>query len=184
MQYIVPGYFSILVFSFVLSKKTDIKNSLIFSCVVSYILLSFVSLLRVRWFKQLPDTAFINSGLSIIVGVLFSCLISILSQRMWFKKATVKLFHKTLNNDIWRDVFDLEKGSNLKVYLKDQDYYVIGHLKNYEEEGNDSWIALNGFAKFDKKTNENYKEEPNYLKKSNIIITFRFSDIEHIEIFN
>lgn len=108
---------------------------------------------------------------------------TILSQRKWFKKITVKLFHKTLNNDIWRDIFDLENGSNLKVYLKDQDYYIIGHLKNHEEKGNDSWIALSAFAKFDKETNKNYKNEQSYLDKKDIIITVRFSDIEHIEIF-
>lgn len=142
-----------------------------------------MSLIRIEWFNWIPDTAIINSGLSIIIGILSVCVMTILSQRKWFKKITVKLFHKTLNNDIWRDIFDLENGSNLKVYLKDQDYYIIGHLKNHEEKGNDSWIALSAFAKFDKETNKNYKNEPSYLDKKDIIITVRFSDIEHIEIF-
>lgn len=146
-------------------------------------MLSVVSLIRIEWSNWIPDTAIINSGLSIIIGILSVCIITILSQRKWFKKITIKLFHKTLNNDIWRDIFDLENGSNLKVYLKDQDYYIIGHLKNHEEKGNDSWIALSAFAKFDKETNKNYKNEPSYLDKKDVIITVRFSDIEHIEIF-
>lgn len=124
-----------------------------------------------------------NSGLSIMIGILFVCLMAILSQRKWFRKITVKLFHKTLNNDIWRDVLDLENGSNLKVYLKNQEYYIVGHHKNHEEKGNDSWIALSAFAKFDKETNKNYKNEPNYLDREDIIITLRLADIEHIEIF-
>lgn len=172
-----------ILFEFALSKKMDVKNMLIASCVISYTLLSLVSIIRIKWFGWIPNTAIINSGLSIIIGVLFVCFIVILSQRKWFRKITVKLFHKTLNNDIWRDVFDLEKGSNLKVYLKDKDYYVIGHHKNHEEKGNDSWIALSAFAKFDKETNLNYKNEPSYLDKKDVIITIRFSDIEHIEIF-
>ncbi len=170
-------------FEFALSKKIDTKNILIASCVISYALLSFMSLIRIKWLEWLPNTAIINSGLSIVLGALFVCLIVILSQRKWFRKITVKLFHKTLNNDIWRDVLDLENGSNLKVYLKDKDYYVIGHHKNHEEKGNDSWIALSAFAKFDKITNENYKNEPVYLDRKDVIITIRFSDIEHIEIF-
>lgn len=183
LQYIIPGYLSIVTFCFALSKKINTKNILLFSCTISYVLLSFVSLIRINFFKQLPDTAIINSALSIIIGVISACLITILSQRKMFKKITVKLFHKTLNNDIWRDVLDLENGSNLKVYLKDQDYYIIGHHKNHEENGNDSWLALSAFAKLDKDTNEYYKNEPIYLDKSNITIIIRFSDVEHIEIF-
>lgn len=168
---------------FALSKKIDVKNVLVTSCVISYALLAVISLIRVKWFSWIPNTAIINSGLSIIIGVLFACLISILSQRKWFRKITVKLFHKTLNDDIWRDVLDLENGSNLKVYLKGRDYYIIGHHKNHEEKGNDSWLALSAFAKIDKETNNNYKNEPSYLDKSDVLITIRFSDIEHIEIF-
>lgn len=159
------------------------KNRMIASCVISYAFLSIVSLIRIKWFDWIPNTAIINSGLSIIIGLLFVCLIAISSQRKWFKKITVKLFHKTLNDDIWRDVFDLENGSNLKVYLKDKDYYIIGHLKNYEEKENDSWIALRSFAKFHKETNENYENEPNYLDNKDVVIVVRFSDIEHIEVF-
>lgn len=172
-----------MILLFALSKKIDVKNIMLFSCIISYALMSFIALIRIKWFKKLPDDAIINSGLSIILGIIISCLIAIISQRKWFRKITIKLFHKTFNNDIWRDVFDLEKGSNLKVYLKEKDYYVIGHLKNYEEKGNDSWIALNSFAKFDKETNKNYKNEPSYLNKKDVIITLKFADIEHIEIF-
>jgi len=184
LQYIVPGYLSIKWFEFILSKHTEPKNLLIFSCAASYCFLSLTSLLRIKWFRNIPDTAFINSALSIILGIVIVSIIAIFSQRKWFKRFTVKLFHKTLNDDIWRDVLDLENGSNLKVYLKDKDYYLIGHHKNHEEKGNDSWLALSGFAKFNKETNNNYKNEPSYINNEKIIITVRFSDIEHIEIFN
>ncbi len=184
LQYIIPGYFTIILFSFSLSKKIDNKNILIFSCVISYCLLSIVSLIRIKIFRNFPNTAIVNSALSILLGFIIVCIIVILSQRKFFRKLTVKLFHKTLNDDIWRDVLDLEKGSNLKVYLKDKDYYIVGHHKNHEEKGNDSWLALSGFAKYDKTTNKKCENEPSYLGQNNILITVRFSDIEHIEIFN
>lgn len=183
LQYLVPGYLAAKWFEFTLSKKIDTKNLLIFSCAVSYSFLSLISLLRIKWLKAIPDTAIINSALSIIIGIIIVSVIAVLSQRKWFKNLTVKLFHKTLNDDIWRDVLDLDNGSNLKVYLKDKDYYLIGHHKNHEEKGNDSWLALSGFAKFDKETNKNYKNEPSYINNEKIVITIRFSDIEHIEIF-
>ena len=95
----------------------------------------------------------------------------------------VKTFHKTPNDDIWRDVLDLDNGSNLKVYLRNQDYYLIGHHKNHEEKDGESWLALSGFCKIDKVTNQNYGTEPSFLNREDVIITVRFSDIEHIEIF-
>ena len=188
LQYIVPGYLAIKWFEFTLSRKINTKNSLIFSCVASYCLLAIVSLIRVKLFNSLPDTAIVNSAIAIILGCILVSIIAILSQWKYFRKITVKLFHKTLNDDIWRDVLDLKHGSNLKVYLKDKDYYLIGHHKNHEENGSDSWLALSAFGKYDKETNKNFNNEPNFTenKKENEfrIITVKFSDIEHIEIFN
>jgi hypothetical protein len=183
LQYIVPGYLVLKLTQFTLSKKINAKNELIISCVISYVFLSIISLFRIKWFKRVPDTAIINSALSIFIGIILVVLIVIVSQRKWFKRIIVKLFHKTLSDDIWGDVLDLENGSNLKVYFKDKDYYLIGQHKNHEKKGNDSWMALKGFAKFDKKTNQNYKDEPSYLGNPNIFVTFRLSDVEHIEIF-
>lgn len=184
LQYIVPGYITIMVFSFSLSKKVKKNNLIIFSCIVSYVLITLISLFRIKCFTKIPDNAMINSALAIILGIVIACLIAIVSQRKWFKKVTIKLFHKTLSDDIWRDVFDLENGSNLKVFLKDKDFYLIGHLKNYGEKSDSSWLALNAFAKFDKKTNKPYIEEPMYLNNNSVLVTVRFADIDFIEIFN
>lgn len=183
LQYIVPGYICFILYKFTTSKKYDNASIMIVSCVISYLLLSLTSLLRIKYFSFLPDTAIINSGLSTILGIILTTIISIIQNHKWFKIITVKLFHKTPNEDIWKDVFDLDNGSNLKVYLKDKDYYIIGHHKNHEEKGDDSWLALSGFAKFDVNTNQIYNDEPSYLGEPSIIITIRFSDIEHIEIF-
>jgi len=95
----------------------------------------------------------------------------------------IYVFNKTQNEDIWRDVLDLKSGSNLKIYLKNEDYYIIGHHKNQEEKGENSWLAVSAFAKFDKTTNENYKNEPSFLDDESVLYLIRFSDIEHIEIF-
>lgn len=184
LQYIVPGYIVIMMVCFALSKKVNGKNLLVFSCIVSYVLISFIALLRTRYFTKIPNNPIVNSALSIILGAVLACIIVIVSQRKWFQKVTIKLFHKTLSDDIWRDVFDLENGSNLKVFLKDKDYYLIGHLKNYEEKEDSSWLALSGFAKFDKKTNKPCIEEPIYLNNSSVFVTVRFADIDFIEIFN
>lgn len=155
------------------------------SCVISYILIALISLLRLKinLFKLIPDTPILNSGISIILGTIISILISIVFTSNWFSEFMILLFHKTPNDDIWRNVLDFKNGSNLKVYLKNENCYVIGHHKNLEEKGEESWITLSGFAKFDKKTNENYMNEPSYIDDESVTYMIRLSDIEHIEIF-
>lgn len=157
----------------------------IMSCVVSYILISIIAFFRVKcsFMSTIPDIAIINSSIAVILGTVFSILLALIFSSKCFSKITKFLFHKTPNENIWRDVLDLKNGSNLKVYLKNEDYYIIGHHKNHEEKEGESWLAVSAFGKFDKVTNENYKEEPKYLDDENVIYTIRFSDIEHIEIF-
>ena len=179
----MPGYWCIRLLNFAVPVKINEKSQSIISIVISYILLTMVSLLRLLPYIALPNTAIFNSALSIIIGSFMVIVISIIAQRRWFRKIMVRLFHKTINDDIWRDVLDLESGSNLKVYLKDKDYYIIGHHKNHEENGTDSWLALSGFAKFDKESNKPYKTEPNHIGDTSAIVTLRFSSIDYIEIF-
>ena len=155
------------------------------SCVISYVLLSFLSLLRelIPIINRLPDTAIINSALCCIFGTILCILIALVYNNKYFKKLTVTLFHKTPFNDIWHDVIDFSNGSNLKVYIRDKDYYIIGHHFAHEEKGNDSWLAVSAFAKYDVETNLPYKDEPSFLDDRNVKLTIRLSDVEHIEIF-
>lgn len=128
----------------------------------------------------MPNTVLINSSLCFIIGTISGLVVARLYASNKLKKFMVKYFHKTPNDDIWRDVLDFEKGSNLKIYVKDADYYVIGHHKNHEEKGNESWLALSAFGKYKKVDNQciiNYHDSPSTL------FTIRFNDIEHIEIF-
>lgn len=164
-----------------MSKKLSEKSVLIISCLLSYILLTLVSLLRLNIFKSIPDNAIINSGLAVIIGSVIISAVSILIQQEHIKKLFVKLYHKTLNDSIWKDILDLENGSNLKIYLKNKNFYLIGSLKNMEENGNDSWIALKAYSKYKLDTNEQI--EPSYLDRDDISVVIRLSDVDYMEVF-
>ena len=153
------------------------------ACVLSFILISLVALIHPFFaIVSLPDTAIVNSAIATIIGTIFSIVMSMVFNAKWFTKVMVRAFHKTPNTNIWRDILDLQNGSNLKVYLKDKDYYIIGHFKNIEEK-EEPWIALSAFGKFDVSANVNYKNEPSYLDNESILYTVRLSDVEHIEVF-
>lgn len=185
LQYFIPGYWSLFIFRYFCSKRMSNYMMNLMSCVVSYILMAIITFMRVKigFLLLIPDNALVNSAIAIFMGTVLSICIALIVSRKWFSNVMVYWFHKTTNDDIWRDVINWKDGSNLKIYLKDQEYYLIGHQKNMEEKGEESWIAISAFGKFDKKTNENYREEPSYLDDENVIYTVRLSDIEHMEIF-
>lgn len=183
LQYIVPGCWCLLIIYFFNGIKINNKNFVVIGCIISYILLSLVDFLCLLFKVPIPDLPLLKSAFSILIGTLLAVGISIFFNSSVMKHVTIKLFHKTVNKTIWRDIFDLENGSNLKVYIKDKNYYVIGHLKNFDEDSPESWLALSGFAKFDKYSNKNFRDEPSYLGDNNIAIAIRLSDVEHIEIF-
>ena len=185
LQYFIPGYWSLFIFRYFCSKRMSNYMMNLMSCVVSYILMAIITFMRVKigFLLLIPDIALVYSAIAIFMGTVLSICIALIVSRKWFSNVMVYWFHKTTNDDIWREVINWKDGSNLKIYLKDQEYYLIGHQKNMEEKGEESWIAISAFGKFDKKTNENYREEPSYLDDENVIYTVRLSDIEHMEIF-
>ncbi len=148
---------------------------LVLSCLFSYLSITLISL-----FKRIDNTL-VLSGVSFILLTVLTIIVSVLYSAKWFKKILVKLFHKTPHSDIWRDILDFDKGSNLKVYFKGNDIGVIGHHVVHEEKDDDSWFAISAPIKFDVKTDKTVDD----TNKNNagVIVTFRLNDVEHIEVF-
>ena len=148
---------------------------LILSCLFSYLGITLISIVH-----QIDNTL-VLSGVSFIFLTVLSIIVSALYSAKRVKTIMVKLFHKTPHSDIWHDILDLANGSNLKIYFKDGDVGIIGHHKVHEEKGNDSWFAVSAPIKFNTQTDE-VIDDKNKVNE-NFVITFRLSDVEHIEIF-
>lgn len=119
--------------------------------------------------------------MAVIVGTVLALAFSWIFNSRWFSWIMVKMFHKTPNDNIWRDILDLSNGSNLKLYIREADYYVIGHHRNIEEKGDDSWIVLTGFIKCGKANN---KEIESHEESNNDMIAIRLADVEYVEIYD
>lgn len=148
---------------------------LVLSCLFSYLSITLISL-----FKQINNTL-VLSGVSFIVLTALTIVVSILYSAKWFKKVLVKLFHKTPHSDIWRDILEFDKGSNLKVYFKGNNIGIIGHHVVHEEKGDDSWFAVSAPIKFNIQTEEIIDD--GNKDNEDVIVTFRLSDVEHIEVY-
>lgn len=103
---------------------------------------------------------------------------------MYNKKYKVKLYYdkvffKTLRN-IWDDTIDLKNGSNLKIFIKDEKYFIQGVFRRY---GND-WIVLDNFVKKNEADGEICYNAIDYTQISEkVSIMIPFSEIQHIEVF-
>lgn len=182
LQYYLPGLWTITIFKYFSSKEIQEESQTILSCVISYVLLAMSDLLA-----NIPCWGFIRasvwgrSSISVIFGTILAFLSSIIFCSKPFSCVTVKLFHKTPNDNIWRDVLDLSNGSNLKLYIREADYYVMGQHRNIEEKGDDSWIVLTGFIKCSKSDDEEIEDHEGNQKD---MIVIRMSDVEYAEVFN
>lgn len=175
MQYFIPGYLFIIIFRFFTNKKIEKSIILIISCVLSYVFLSLI-----KAYHE-PTSLFITSAIAVIAAIVCGLIFSLIYISKWFSWILVHIFHKTVHDDIWHDVFDFKNGSNLKVYFKDKDYYVIGAYRVSEDKGNDSWFAISGYGKYNKITNDPI--ENGFIGDDSVIMTFKLSDVEHIEVF-
>lgn len=182
LQYYLLGLWTITVFKYFCSKEIQTESQTILACVVSYVLLSISDLLsNIPFLGVIKNSVLGRSGISIILGTLLALLVSSIFCAKWFSKVMVTLFHKTPNDNIWRDVLDLTHGSNLKLYIRDANYYIIGHHRNIEEKGDDSWIVLTEFIKHSKDDNRVIETHDG---KEKDMIAIRLSDVEYAEIFN
>lgn len=184
LQYLVPGYVSLTIFRFFASKKSkEAQSEIIFSAVVSYVFIAITEVLIIKVFflNFFHESVLMKSGLAVIVGSIGAIICALVFRAKWFSNMLVRCFNKTPNDDIWMDIIDFKRGSNLKIYERDKDYYVTGHHYANEEKGNDSWFAVTAYTKKDV---DNDKVIEDHSSDEKAILAVRLSDVDHIEIFN
>ena len=112
-----------------------------------------------------------------MLGTIFSLLLAMLLRSNGLKVLMTKAFNRTQYDNIWEDVIDLKNGSNLTVYLKDKDYYFIGHCKYIEENKEDPFIAISETHTMDIETDE----EIDKLNSEEYTV-IKLSDIDYFEV--
>ena len=184
LQYYVPGFVGLSIFSFFTSTKSnDSQSGILISAVVSYVLITITEIFtnEVRLLNFVNGSVLMKSGLAIIIGTISAVFCALVFRAKWFSKLLVACFNKTPNNNIWVDILDFKKGSNLKIYEKGKDYYITGHHYANEEKGNDSWFAVTAYSKTKIENNTVFE---NHATDEKAILAVRLSDIDHMEIFN
>lgn len=158
----------------------------ILSCSFSYLLISIVEFIFVtlKCPDQIKSNLYLRSFIGITIGVSFSIICSIIYYTKLFGKILKSISHKTQYESIWRDVINFKTGSNLKVYIKNESYYVYGSFKCIETNQADPYISIDRYGKYDKITNELLPYEEFYFEDKNCehVYVVKMSNVDHIEI--
>ena len=158
----------------------------ILSCTFSYLLISIVEFIFVtlKCSDQIKNNLYLRSFIGITIGVSLSIIFSIFYHTKLFGKILKSISHKTQYESIWRDVINLKTGSNLKVYIKNENYYVYGSFKCIETKQVDPYISIDRYGKYDKITNELLEYEEFYFEDESYehIYVIKMSNVDHIEI--
>ena len=130
LKYFVPGYLAILLFKSIAARKVETDITLIISCIISFVTIATLEVLA-----ALCGMRFLFWGLclaSCLVDALLGITAALMIQSEKVKAALVNHFHITPNRSAISNVVDWENGSNAKIYFKDLDYYIIGHIYSIE----------------------------------------------------
>ena len=120
---------------------------MLISVVISYILKSIFSLLHQY---ILIEHIFVFSERAIILIVaafIIAVIVSILLELKKIDELLLNISHKSVHDNIWKNIIDLKRGTTLELTSHSQKY--IGKIALYEEKGNDSWFVLKDYIVVD-----------------------------------
>ena len=184
MSYLVQGFCFISVFSFITKDSGErIKSSLLLpSVATSYVLKliydkTIISLLN-NDIKINSNSAWYYIGL-ILFSVLLAYLLGIfvLSKLFNFMLDKLNIPH-SVNSNFWLDIYKRETWLN--IYLKEQDFNVLGQIKYIEENQRNPYICLCNYSMYDKETGNEYPIDIQEGEEHSIILELK--DIEHIKV--
>lgn len=161
VMFILPAI--VFNFAYKLNAHSNKKFEMISvsSVVVSYILVVIINQLGV-WLKS-PTNDFAILIVSVILGLICGKITS----SQWIDKYIMgKIFHRTIDDDIWYGISDTKHGCYIEVFLKEDNISFLGEFDKHFTDEKGSWILLQKYvakkdgiemATFSREKNPEYK---------------------------
>lgn len=169
LQYFVSGYIAVLIFKWTAAKKVPLNMQIILSCVISFVTISII-----KTFNKQIDI-WTSTLIAVLIDLIASLVLGWIINQKITKNLFVNLFNLTPFESRWDNCIDYKNGSNLKVYMKNKDYYFYGHYKGHEDKGENSWFSITEPCQYKKSDNSVLCEwgETNQL-------VFRIKDVDYV----
>lgn len=106
-------------------------------------------MINVQFLNGVIDNSLIRIFIMCVAAILIAVLWRIITARDIFSKLTRTIFHRIYHENFWEDVFDLNGGSTVQLYMKDGKTKIVGHLHLMEGNSDDPWISLSNYLVYE-----------------------------------
>lgn len=139
--YYIPGYVFLSVLRYCIGRDRFLKEvQVLNSVVLSVIMTSGVKLI----FPQLSNLYIL--ACAIITAIIFAIIVSYTAGSAVFSRMFSAVFHRTMNDDFWSDVFDYS-GTLIEIDRDKKKY--VGYLHKIEKSGSNRWVQISKYKVID-----------------------------------
>lgn len=176
----LSGFIFMVTYNWLNHKEMNISLITIWSLFISILVKSACSIAHTFIFVNVKfsDSAKILSYSSI--GLCLSVIITLFRNTKPLRTILYKVNNKSVNDDIFDDVIDYNKRTNMMVYLRNSPLLYIGRFLYREEKGIDSYIALIDYACLSTKDGQVIFDPDKSDMLSTVVINLK--DIERIQL--
>ena len=142
----VPGYVFIKTFHFFNKQKyNSFEGTAVASIAISYVINLVVNL----FVKTDNSCIWISEVIAVVVAFIFAICIVKIKTMDCFRKCSQWIGKKSDSENIWEELFDVNKGSTIRCYakFKNEDAMITGAIKYYDvRDDGECDIVLTGYA--------------------------------------
>lgn len=142
----VPGYVFIKTFHFFNKQKyNSFEGTAVASIAISYVINLVVNL----FVKTDNSCIWISEVIAVVVAFIFAICIVKIKTMDCFRKCSQWIGKKADSDNIWEELFDVNKGSTIRCYakFKNEDAMITGAIKYYDvRDDGECDIVLTGYA--------------------------------------
>lgn len=175
LQYIVPGYLCLTTVKVIRHIELDLSVVWMLSIVISALTASLVSIFFPDT-STLPWIVLVYSALDVLLGAIVAWIYELPKAQ----NALTALFHIVPGISVLRDAVDWTNGADLKIRLKDADYYLMGHIYTVGGTGEDQWVSISNPERL---TLDNEKKE-SWEGDNRVYMVIPLSEVQYITVLN
>lgn len=186
--YIIPdlinlflsGFIFMTMYNWLNHKEMNLSLITIWSLFISILVKSICSIAHTFIFVNVKFSDSAKILIYSFIGLFLSVIITWLRNTKPLRMILYKVNNKSVNNDIFDDVIDYDRRTNMMVYLRNSPLLYIGRFLYREEKGINSYIALIDYACLSTKDGQAIFDPDKSDMLSTVVINLK--DVERIQL--
>lgn len=142
----LSGFIFMVIYNWLNHKEMNISLITIWSLFISTLVKSTCTIVHTFIFVSVDFSDSAKIIVYSFVGLSLAMAITWLRNTKLLRIVLYKVNNKSVNEDIFDDVIDYDKRTNMMIYLKNSPLLYVGRFLYREEKGIDSYICLIDYA--------------------------------------